>query len=188
LKKKIKDSEEHLKRMSVGGGLSASNYLHLSRQISILRDLKFRREKLYDYSLDESNLAGTVNHERYYTQDPSFLSRMIQLRDIHRLLRTVGFERMSHQVSLSDEISDFCRGTFESCEYPGAQIEPYSRYSNRNGTYVEVLPTSSIRPKRSSGLTIDVAKKGTFEDYVWNCNLFRKYFGLKERVGEENRK
>jgi hypothetical protein len=148
--------------------------------------------KLEGCRLDEGpDLQSVVNSETYRTQGKSFVTRMRQLREIERHLRSVGFKRMHHHVSLSDEASDLygailgvigARGY-----YVGMQTECYSRYSdqgdNNHGTIVELLPTYGGRYKRCRGLTIDVEKRGNFEDYTRTCNLFRRLFELQRKAG-----
>ncbi len=134
----------------------------------------------------EIGLNGVVNHEIYYTQGGSFFTRMLQLKKIGGLLRIVGFKREHHRVNLWAEIDGFI--------WPkgGVQAGPYSTYINGNednaGTCVEISPHHDRSNRGCHELAIDVIKTGSFDDYLWTCNLFRKFFGLDGRLVEGNEK
>lgn len=152
--------------------------------------------KLDRYSLDEPkremyaeevDLNGVVNREFYYTRGRSFIARTFQLRSIDRLLENAGFEDYHNHHKIAT-ILDWAAGI--DVEFPHHR-RYYNGKGNDFGTRVEIKPTlvwvhSSWgfygSKQVAEGLTIEVGKKGSFEDYVQTCNLFRKFFGLKKRV------
>lgn len=130
--------------------------------------------KLDRCSLDEeADLRGVVNREVYYTREASFLARTFQLRRIDKLLTSTGFKNY-HHIPLTSLIGDW----FEDIN---VQFPHCRRYYDCNNTRVEIKPTYGGYGEHYSRLMIQVGKEGVFEDYLWTCNLFRKFFGLKER-------
>ena len=132
--------------------------------------------KLDRYDLDEEvDPKGIVNREFYYTRGRSFLARTFQLRRVDKHVTGVGFENY-HYTSLKNLICDWM-------EDINVQFPHHRRYYNSQNTRVEIEPTyGRLLGEPYCGLTIKVGKEGSFDDYVWTCNLFRKFFGLRERV------
>jgi len=133
-----------------------------------------------------------VRGDIYEIDTSCLIDRLLQVKKIDKLLREKDFRNYASPFSFDEWVNCL----FGAGGWHGSLGEQLCerRYINNNGqgTMVSVEESPIMDGLRivKKSLSIEVHGRGSFEDYVGTCNLFRKFFGLEERIvrGKENKK
>jgi len=151
-----------------------------------LEDTNLDEEGREMYAEEVDGKEQIVRREEYKIDTSCLIDRLSQVRKIDKLFREKGFENYGPPFSFNLWGEDLWSRFVNEGLPHGSLGEQLCnrRYINNNGrgTKVSVRENPILDGLRTlkKSLEIEVHSTGDFEDYVWTCNLFRKFFGLKE--------